>query len=264
MESSFESRVRARLTRLLIVAYRAFADRSRLLVREARRADEKQGLALAGRQLRERHTKFLEFHPAVLLGRGFQAIDDRRRLRLRGVACGIPLGTSLCLQAHAPVGARFHPALARCQRLDSHCLRAHCTIKRPRVSTNHLVRQTILHREDFPSKENPTLRWLNRVCIKLLTPAIFCDLSFVCLIQTGPTAGPRHHRIRSARNFSSRHCSLRPTPHMTQYWQAAACPRAAQQKRRRTEVSVPHSGSPGTVGTHNNTPKRVCVRMRLP
>jgi hypothetical protein len=29
MESSFESRVRARLTRLLIVAYRAFADRSR-------------------------------------------------------------------------------------------------------------------------------------------------------------------------------------------------------------------------------------------
>jgi hypothetical protein len=72
MESSFESRVRARLTRLLIVAYRAFADRSRLLVREARRADEKQGLALAGRQLRERHTKFLEFHPAVLLGRGFK------------------------------------------------------------------------------------------------------------------------------------------------------------------------------------------------
>ena len=55
--------------------HRAFADRSRLLVREARRADEKQGLALAGRQLRERHTKFLEFHPAVLLGRGFQAID---------------------------------------------------------------------------------------------------------------------------------------------------------------------------------------------
>ena len=44
----------------------------------------------------------------------------------------------------APVGARFHPALARCQRLDSHCLRAHCTMKHPRVSTDHLVRQTIL------------------------------------------------------------------------------------------------------------------------
>ena len=90
--------------------------------------------------------------------------------------------------------------------------------------------------------------------------AIFRDPSFVCLIQTGHTTGPRHYRIRSARNFSTRHCSLRPTPHMTQYWQAAACPRAAQQKRRRTEVSVPHSGSPGTVGRHNNTPKRVCIR----
>src|SRR5260370_36259080 len=55
--------------------YRAFADGSSLLVREARRADEKQGFTLAGWQLRERHTKFLEFHPAVLLGRGFQAID---------------------------------------------------------------------------------------------------------------------------------------------------------------------------------------------
>jgi hypothetical protein len=58
----------------------------------------------------------------------------------------------------APVGARFHPAQARCQRLDSHCLRAHCTIKHPRVSTDHLVRQTILHRhDDFPPR-NPTLR----------------------------------------------------------------------------------------------------------
>jgi multidrug efflux pump subunit AcrA (membrane-fusion protein) len=46
----------------------------------------------------------------------------------------------------APVGARFHPTLARCQRLDSHCLRAHSTIKRPRVSTDHLVRQTMLQR----------------------------------------------------------------------------------------------------------------------
>jgi hypothetical protein len=50
-------------------AYRALADRSRLLVGETRRADEKQSLALAGRQLRERHTKFLEFNPARLLRR---------------------------------------------------------------------------------------------------------------------------------------------------------------------------------------------------
>src|SRR6266436_8106644 len=55
--------------------YRALADRSRLLVGEARRTDEKQSLALAGRQLRERHAEFLEFHPALLLGRRFQAID---------------------------------------------------------------------------------------------------------------------------------------------------------------------------------------------
>src|SRR5882724_2444778 len=49
--------------------HRALADRSRLLVGEARRTDEKQSLALAGRQLRERHTKFLEFNPARLLRR---------------------------------------------------------------------------------------------------------------------------------------------------------------------------------------------------
>jgi len=39
-------------------AYRALADRSRLLVGKTRRADEKQGLALVGRQLRERHAEF--------------------------------------------------------------------------------------------------------------------------------------------------------------------------------------------------------------
>ena len=58
----------------------------------------------------------------------------------------------------APVGARFHPTLARCQRLDSHRLRAHCTIKRPRVSTDHLVRQKMLQRhDDSPSRK--TRRW---------------------------------------------------------------------------------------------------------
>ena len=77
------------------------------------------------------------------------------------------------------------------------------------------------------------------------------------LLQTGHTTGPRHYRVRSVRNCSTHHCSLRPRPHINKYWQAAACPRAAQQKRRRTEVSVPHSGSPGTVGRHNNTPNRV-------
>jgi hypothetical protein len=58
MERSFESRVRARLTRLLIVPTALSQIAARLLVGETRRADEKQGLALVGRQLRERHTKF--------------------------------------------------------------------------------------------------------------------------------------------------------------------------------------------------------------
>jgi hypothetical protein len=54
----------------------------------------------------------------------------------------------------APVGARFHPALARCQCPDSHCLRAHCTIKRPRVGADRLIRQTILHsHDDFPPRK---------------------------------------------------------------------------------------------------------------
>jgi hypothetical protein len=55
--------------------YRDLADRSRLLVGEARRANEKQDLALAGGQLRKRRANFLEFQPAVLLGRRFQAIE---------------------------------------------------------------------------------------------------------------------------------------------------------------------------------------------
>ena len=53
----------------------ALTDRSRLLVGEARRADEKKSLARARRQHSKRHAEFLEFHPAVLLGRRFQAID---------------------------------------------------------------------------------------------------------------------------------------------------------------------------------------------
>ncbi len=50
------------------------------------------------------------------------------------------------------------------------------------------------------------------------------------IVITGTRAtGPRHHRIGSARNSVTRHCSLRPTPHITKYRQAAACPRAAQK-----------------------------------
>jgi hypothetical protein len=151
----------------------------------------------------------------------------------------------------APVGARFHPTLARGQRLDSHCLRAHCTIKRPRVRTDHLVRQTMLHRhDDFPPRRPDAGHQVRS--------------DGRCLPYSNRPHYRTHYRIRSARNFSTCHCSLRATPHITKYRQAAACPRAAQQKRRRTEVSVPHSGSPGTVGRHNNTPNRVCIRMRVP
>ena len=71
-----------------------------------------------------------------------------------------------------------------------------------------------------------------RKSVSNCSSAIFRDLSFVCLIQTGHTTGPRHYRVRSVRNFSTRHCSLHPTPHINQYRQAAACQRAAQQKRR--------------------------------
>jgi hypothetical protein len=56
------------------VDHRALADRSCLLVGEAGRADEKQGLALAGRSFASA-AEFLEFHPAVLPGRRFQAVD---------------------------------------------------------------------------------------------------------------------------------------------------------------------------------------------
>src|SRR2546425_5027892 len=50
--------------------YRALADRSRLIVGEARRADEKQGLALAGRQHCKRHAEVLEFHRLCCSGGG--------------------------------------------------------------------------------------------------------------------------------------------------------------------------------------------------
>ena len=80
-----------------------------------------------------------------------------------------------------------------------------------------------------------------------------------------PSTNPPEEK--NERNFSTRHCSLRPTPHITKYWQAAACPRELPKNRRRTEVSVLYSGSPGAVGRHNNTPNRVafgCVCHKHP
>jgi hypothetical protein len=45
---------------------------------------------------------------------------------------------------------------------------------------------------------------------------------------------------------------------------AAACPRAVQTKRRRTELSASHNGSPGAVGRHNNTANRVAFGCGCP
>lgn len=44
-------------------------------VPETRRADQKQGLPLGWTAALQRRAEFLEFHPALLLGRRFQAID---------------------------------------------------------------------------------------------------------------------------------------------------------------------------------------------
>jgi hypothetical protein len=56
----------------------------------------------------------------------------------------------------------------------------------------------------------------------------------------------------SALNFPAAIVLYVSTPQMPAYRQAAACPRAAK-KRRRSEVSVPHSGSAGAVGRHNKS-----------
>src|ERR1700730_15434801 len=73
------------------------------------------------------------------------------------------------------VGAYFEPILDWYCHLDSHCLRALCTIQRPRVSMDDLVRQTMLHRHvDYPpaqEKRSLAIRlgpWPSGVCIKLL------------------------------------------------------------------------------------------------
>src|SRR3984893_7096964 len=55
-------------------ADRAAADRRRVLVGEAGRADEDKGLALVWRQLLKRGTKLLELHAAGLLRIGFERV----------------------------------------------------------------------------------------------------------------------------------------------------------------------------------------------
>jgi hypothetical protein len=47
---------------------------------------------------------------------------------------------------------------------------------------------------------------------------IFCELSFVCLIPNWPRHGPRHHRIRSARNFSNPALVLAACPKQLAAW----------------------------------------------
>src|SRR6266436_8097605 len=75
----------------------------------------------------------------------------------------------------------------------------------------------------------------------------------------------RHANWRAAlRREGAQPLILRPAivlyvrdPTSSDTGKAAACPRAAQTKRRRTEISASHNGSPGAVGRHNNTPNRV-------
>jgi hypothetical protein len=63
-----------------------------------------------------------------------------------------------------------------------------------------------------------------------------------------PTTLPDHAIIESDQRVISRPAIVLqlPKPHISRYRQAAACPRAAQN-RRCTEVSVPHKGSAGAV-----------------
>jgi hypothetical protein len=93
-ESSFESRVRVRLTRLFDRRYRALADRSRLVVGEVRRADEKQSLRWPDGSFASttRNSSNSIRSAAAEAISGYRR-DGRQRLRLRGVACGIPSGT---------------------------------------------------------------------------------------------------------------------------------------------------------------------------
>ena len=93
----------------------------------------------------------------------------------------------------APVGARFHPTLARCQRLDSSLSPSTLTIKRPRVSTDHLVWQTMLQRHDHYPPGKPDAGHQARSdggsrLYKIAHPRNLLRSDFVCLIQTGPTA----------------------------------------------------------------------------
>jgi hypothetical protein len=61
----------------------------------------------------------------------------------------------------------------------------------------------------------------------------------------------------SALNFSTRHCSLRPIPHIITTGKQRLA-RELPNKRRRTEFSVPYSGSAGAVGRHNKLQIEPC------
>jgi hypothetical protein len=90
-------------------------------------------------------------------------------------------------------------------------------------------------------------------------------------LETLPTTC-RHANWRTAlRREGAQRLILRPAivlyvrdPTSSDTGKAAACPRAAQIKRRRTELSASHNGSPGAVGRHNNTANRVAFGCGCP
>ena len=81
----------------------------------------------------------------------------------------------------------------------------------------------------------------------------------------GETSGPGARtfaeldalRRCSALNFSTRHCSLGPIPHIITTGKQRLA-RELPNKRRRTEFSVPYSGSAGAVGRHNKLQIEPC------
>jgi hypothetical protein len=71
------------------------------------------------------------------------------------------------------------------------------------------------------------------------------------------TVQPHHRRLGSARISSTRHCSLRSTPHINRRRQAVACPRAAPKSEtyRPPAALVP---SAGTITPRINLRQCVC------
>ena len=62
-------------------------------------------------------------------------------------------------------------------------------------------------------------------------PRMYVSRSLPPRKRQGSSRPASSYRISA--NFSTRHCSLRPTPHTTKCRQAAACPRAAQKTQAR-------------------------------